>query len=277
MNPSYLKNMLQVEYYNSNKTQNWLIIKFESFRYNDFAFLADKFIPRSDISIIFHFNNTPFIIEESFLKLEPFFVAPILSKAITVKIEKNTDAFIINCKPTVFSRLFNIDLSPISKHSINLPNNIFYSLWEAMASIKNTEERIDFFTNFINTYQASPYKPDAIDMLYDEILEKSITVPLKDIMKKCCASERTLQRNFLKRTGVSPKTLARVVRMNYLWDKIKNENAFDYQDLVFDGNFFDQSHFIKDFKAITGETPHYFFKRNLEIVRMFSGKSKGKR
>ncbi len=264
--------MPQVERYNSNETQNWLVNKFERFRYSNFTFLAEKFIPRPDISLIFHFNNTPYIVGKPFIKLEPFFVAPTISKAITVKIEQNMDTFIVNCKPTVFSRIFNIDMSPLSKHSINLPHDIFYPLWKKLGSLKTTEEQIVFFTEFINTHQQSQYIPDTIDLLYDAITEKSITVPLKDIMQSCDASTRTIQRTLIKRVGVSPKKLARIVRINYLWDKIKNENVVDYQDLIFDGSFFDQSHFIKDFKAITGETPHYFFNRNLEIVRMFSGK-----
>jgi AraC-like DNA-binding protein len=44
---------------------------------------------------------------------------------------------------------------------------------------------------------------------------------------------------------------------------------------VFDGNYFDQAHFINDFKSITGETPSYFFNRNLQITKMFSGWGEG--
>jgi AraC-like DNA-binding protein len=43
--------------------------------------------------------------------------------------------------------------------------------------------------------------------------------------------------------------------------------------MVFDGEYFDQSHFIKDFKMITGESPNHFFKRNLELVKVLSGKN----
>jgi AraC-like DNA-binding protein len=264
--------MLQVANYNSDEAQDWLVNKFESFRYHDFSSLTEKYIPRPDISVIFHFNNIPFIVEKTYVKLEPFFATPILSKAITVKIEKNVDAFIVNCKPTVFSRLFNIDMSPVSKHDISLPQDIFYPVWKRLASLNSPEDRIGFFTEFINQYQPTPYTPDTIDFLYDAISEKSITEPLKEIMQNCDASARTIQRNLVKRAGVSPKKLARIVRINYLWDKIKNENVVDYQDLIFDGSFFDQSHFIKDFKSITGETPHYFFTRNQELIRMFSGK-----
>jgi AraC-like DNA-binding protein len=186
------------------------------------------------------------------------------------------DTFVVNCKPTVFSQIFGIDLTPVPKRSINLPHQPFFSLWVEMKDLNSTNQRIAYFTHFINSIQKIPYCPDSVDLLYDKILEKGITTPLKEIMQDCNASKSTLLRKFIKRTGVSPKTLARVVRLNYLWTKIKDEHAIDYQDLVFDGNYFDQSHFINDFKAIIGETPSYFFNRNLNVVKMFSGKLGGK-
>ena len=106
-------------------------------------------------------------------------------------------------------------------------------------------------------------------------MEKGTTTLLKDIVRECPACQRTLERNFIKRTGVTPKTLMRIVRLDYLWTKIKDENAIDYQELVFDGNYFDQAHFINDFKSIIGETPNYFFNRNLQITKMFSGRAEG--
>ncbi len=267
--------MLDVELFDNDKNNEWLIRQFETYRFKG-TFLADKFIPRPYISLLFHFKSCPLILEEPPLELEPFFVAPIIPKAFTLKFHGNMDTLAVTCKATVFTRLFALDLSPVSKRTINLPQRPFYSVWKEMANLNSTEDRIRCFSNFINSVQKTDYHPDAVDMLYDKIIEKSIATPLKEIMRECHASKSTLLRKFVKRTGVSPKTLARIVRLDYLWTKIRDENAVDYQSLVFDGNYFDQSHFINDFKAIIGETPGYFFNRNLSVVKMFSGKPVGK-
>lgn len=156
-----------------------------------------------------------------------------------------------------------------------MPQAVFFKIWESLANLTTPDERIAYFSEFINKMQKTAYSPDAVDILYAKIVEKSITTPLKVIIQECHASKSTLLRKFVKRTGVSPKTLARIVRLDYLWTKIKDENAVDYQSLVFDGNYYDQSHFINDFKSIVGETPGYFFNRNLNIVKLFSGRSDG--
>lgn len=264
--------MLTTELFDNNKNNDWLVRKFEAYRFTG-ASVEDKFIPRPDISIIFHFKDCASISGEALLKLEPFFVAPIIPQAITLRFQGDMDTLAVACKATVFSRLFDLDLSPIFKKSISLPQPLFLPLWKEMANHKNTSDRIICFTEFINSNLSTPYSPDSIDLFYDKIIEKCITLPLKEIMQECHTSKSTVQRKFINRTGVSPKTLARIVRLNYLWTKINNEKAIGFQELVFDGNYFDQTHFINDFKSIIGETPGNFFDRNLNIVKIFSARS----
>ena len=265
--------MLCVKHFDNNKSNEWLIRNFESFFSK--SFLLEKFIPRPDISIVFHFKDCPLIIGEPNIQLEPFFVAPIIPKSIVLNFHGTMDTFIVICKASVFSRVFGINLSPVHKRSVNLPFEIFYPLWKDLSAIETTNKRIDYFTDFINAFQKTPYVPDVIDVFCEKIIEKGPTTSLKEILQECSATQRTLERNFVKRTGVSPKTLMRIVRIYYLWTKIKDEKAIDYKDLVFEGNYFDQAHFIKDFKSIIGETPGFFFNRNLELVKMFSGKMDG--
>ena len=266
--------MLGVKFYTHDERNAWLVRQFEIFRFSD-SFLAEKFIPRPDISIIFHFKDQPFILDKEIIRLEPLFAAPIIPASIVLNFHGTMDTFIAICKPTVFSRVFNIDLTPVKKRSIDLPTSVFQPLWDDLSRMDTTEERIRHFTDFINAFHPTPYQPDSIDLFYDKIIQTGTSMLLKDIVKDCFACQRTLERNFVRRTGVTPKRLMRIVRLDYLWTKIKDEKAVDYQDLVFDGRYFDQAHFINDFKSIIGETPNYFFNRNLQITKMFSGRAEG--
>lgn len=264
--------MLNSKLFDNDENSKWLVRQFEEYRFSG-STVEDKFLPRPDVSLIFHFGDCALISGETLIQLEPFFLGPIIPRALNLKFQGNMDTFAVTCKATVFSRLFELDLSPVFKRSINLPQPIFFPLWQELANLQSSTARIDYFSVFINKMLSAPYFPDAIDVFYDKIVEKSITMPLKEIMLECHASKSTLLRKFVRRTGVSPKTLARIVRLNYLLARIKDEKAINYGELVFYGNYFDQSHFINDFKHIIGETPNYFFNRNLNIVKIFSGKS----
>lgn len=262
--------MLNIERYGNDKSNQWFVHQWESYRSWNLT-LEDKFIPRPYVSIIFHFKDCAFISDKHNNKLEPFFLAPIIPQALNLKFQGHMDTLAITCKASVISRLFTIDMSPISKRSIDLPYTLFFPLWENIAQLNTTSDRMEQFSTFINSLAPLPYQSDAVDTLYNKIIEKGISTPLKDIIQECAASKSTLLRKFVKRTGVSPKTLARIVRLDYLWTKIREENCINYQELVFHGNYFDQSHFINDFTAIIGETPGYFFKRNLNTIKLFSG------
>ena len=82
---------------------------------------------------------------------------------------------------------------------------------------------------------------------------------------------------------------AKYLTIKYMLDNPSNlENVFkevftqryysrysiDFQELIYKGNFYDQSHFIHDFKEITGESPSFFFKRDLKNLKIFSGYEK---
>ena len=195
--------MLYVKHFNNNESNEWLVRKFETF-FNR-SFLAEKFIPRPDISIVFHFKDCPLISGEPYIQLEPFFTAPIIPQSIVLNFQGTMDTFIVVCKAAVFSRVFGVDLSPVQKRSINLPYKIFHPLWKDLSEIETTDKRIEHFTDFINSFQKTPYYPDVIDLFYEKIIEKSPTTLLKDIIHEYAACQCTLERYFVKRTGLAPK------------------------------------------------------------------------
>ena len=265
--------MLTVKHYSAGDN-DWLVKRFEVFR-SDGCRLVEKFIPRTDISIVFHFGDLPAVAGERPVLLEPFFAAPIVPEALLLNLDGVSDTFIAICNPTALSRTFGLDLTPRGKYGIDLPRDLFYPLWKEMSKLNTAKERIISFNRFVKNLQSGPYIKDKVDIAYEKIVEKGITFSLKEIIHECGASQRTMERLFLKRTGVTPKTLVRVIRLNYLWNKMKNANPVDYQDMVFDGRYFDQAHFINDFKSITGETPGCFFGRNLYRVKIMSGEIEG--
>jgi AraC-like DNA-binding protein len=69
---------------------------------------------------------------------------------------------------------------------------------------------------------------------------------------------RSLERKFDEAVGISPKALARVIR----FDNIKNELILNPRSsltsLSFRYGYFDQAHFIRDFKQFSGDTPSTF-------------------
>lgn len=68
----------------------------------------------------------------------------------------------------------------------------------------------------------------------------------------------SFQNHFKEQVGISPKTYSRIVRINAVYGLLNQSDEKDYQQLVHDFHYFDQAHFIKDFKHFFGEVPSKF-------------------
>ena len=262
----------EAKYYRPPEKLSWLVKQFEFITYTGKEALTDKFVPREDVSIVFHFRNRPRMIYPIDRELPPVFIAPLTPTANSICMPGGIDTMIITCRPTVLSRLLGISLAPGNDIWVPAPEKLLLPAWEKMRYGSSNAERMEIFASFIITTWHRRYIPDETDRSYDLILKKGINTTLHDITEELQVSERTLQRRFRERLGATPKMLIRLLRINYLWETTSGGGKIDYQDLVYLGRYFDQTHMIKDFKSITGETPDAFFRRNLSMARIFSGK-----
>ena len=80
-------------------------------------------------------------------------------------------------------------------------------------------------------------------------------IRIGDLAKKLSVNESTLYRLFIDQVGQSPKVFLRTMRFRNVLDKLIGHNRNRFSELAYDHNYADQSHLIKDFKEITGETP----------------------
>lgn len=74
-------------------------------------------------------------------------------------------------------------------------------------------------------------------------------------------SVRTLERHFVQILGFPPKQFIRIVRFQQAVEKLHKVNkSRSLTDISYECGYFDQSHFIKDFKTFYGDSPLFFKK-----------------
>jgi len=79
-------------------------------------------------------------------------------------------------------------------------------------------------------------------------------------------SKRTLQRLFARYIGVSPKWVIKRCRLIEVVDQLATGQTTDWTRLAMDLGYFDQAHFIKDFKSTVGRTPGEYLRQATPIV-----------
>ncbi len=80
-------------------------------------------------------------------------------------------------------------------------------------------------------------------------------VRVETIASRVGVSTRQLERMFAHHVGLSPKQLLRVTRFQQVLTALQAPHGSRWPDLAVRLGYYDQAHFINDFRAITGETP----------------------
>ena len=95
---------------------------------------------------------------------------------------------------------------------------------------------------------------DTIDLLLSDKGAKSINVT----MGYDTGKGRYLERKFREQVGIAPKQLCKIIRFQSALKSLLNNREDSLTNIATDSSYYDQSHFIKDFKNFTGLNPSEF-------------------
>ena len=84
---------------------------------------------------------------------------------------------------------------------------------------------------------------------------------VEELSREAGISTRRLARLFSIEVGLTPKLYARVLRFNRVVESVYNSSSIDWTELAVRCGYFDQAHFIRDFKAFSGLTPGDYLSR----------------
>ena len=86
------------------------------------------------------------------------------------------------------------------------------------------------------------------------VSDRSIT-HVDDVVDRAGVGKRTLQRLFNDYVGVTPKWVIQRYRLHEAADRLAGGHDLNVAALAQDLGYFDQAHFVRDFKAIVGKAP----------------------
>jgi AraC-like DNA-binding protein len=145
--------------------------------------------------------------------------------------------------------------------SISL-DNVF-----AKSRISETEERLGLAKTdrhrirIVEQFLLSQLKDIAQDRLIMEavrlIYESKGAIKIKELTKRLFISQSALEKRFKKIVGATPKKFVSIIRFNMMLPQLDSKTR-SLTDICYEHGFFDQAHFIKDFRQYTGDTPEQF-------------------
>jgi AraC-like DNA-binding protein len=130
-------------------------------------------------------------------------------------------------------------------------------LLEQLAEAGSHTHRFQAVERFL-TARSADVQPDTFVSAAISSIEMTCgKVRIEDLAQSFGVSQSTLERRFRRVAGASPKKFASIVRLQHVV-RLRATGA-DFTSIAHAAGYYDQSHFIKDFKQITGFTPEAYF------------------
>lgn len=118
--------------------------------------------------------------------------------------------------------------------------------------------RAEAMERFLLTQLKNPAPGLDVDYAVATIQRAHGNLRIEDLARNFGLSQSALERRFRKAVGVTPKKLASIARFQHAVRR--HVEGVNFGEIAHEVGYFDQSHFVKDFKAFTGQAPETFFK-----------------
>ncbi|MDP9955090.1 AraC-like DNA-binding protein [Epilithonimonas hungarica] len=116
---------------------------------------------------------------------------------------------------------------------------------------------------------------ETIDRIVRSTVETIITangqLSVDQLSRLTKVDRRQLLRKFSSAIGLSPKQLSRIIRLQAALKMLLNDKFSNLSNLAYENEYYDQAHFIKEFKEFTGSTPKEFYGTHLKMSSLFYG------
>lgn len=135
----------------------------------------------------------------------------------------------------------------------------------------NSSERIEIIENFLlDKLNEKTTIDNIVKSTVDALLATNGSASISTILKEDLSKRRQLERNFIRQIGVSPKQLGKVIRLQTALKMLLNKKTEKLTKIAYESEYFDQAHFIKDFKEFTGINPKEFLgNENMALSTLF--------
>ena len=157
-------------------------------------------------------------------------------------------------------------------------NRFFKESYQSLAPKFSQVLHVNIWNEFIDNYDfeesnllklesflLSQFKDDEnmipLEKAISILSDKNDDTSINEIALSIGYNLKTFQRHFKKHFGCTPIEYRRICRFrNSLSSKLNNLQLKSLTDITYEGGYFDQSYFIKEFKKLTNNNPKEFFK-----------------
>ncbi|SIS64232.1 AraC family transcriptional regulator [Chryseobacterium gambrini] len=235
-------------------------------------------VPDGCMEMIFHYGDLykQYLDNENSIIQPRCFVIGQLNRPLEIEPTGETGIFSVRFYPEGFLPFTTIPIKEMENTAISL-EKLFgkdgQEIEQQILNANSTSERIKLIEIFLLDRLTDI---ETIDRIIKSTVETIITangqLPIDELSRLTKIDRKQLLRKFSSAIGLSPKQLSRTIRLQAALKMLLSDQFSNFAELAYENKYYDQVHFIKEFKEFTGSTPKEFYGNHLKMSSLFYGK-----
>lgn len=228
-------------------------------------------VPNGTIELIIHLEDENCLLRNITWNRTPEFTfIGLHTVPYEVKFPSHVKVFGIRLYPESLTAIFDVTSAPllgIYEDTAIVTNKDIQSFCLQIKNAHDTWERMEIAENyFSNKLSGNKKRNQLVQQLAQFIRHHKGLLTQHDLISEIPVSARQLQRAFKQQLGISPKEYMRIERLNAVHEYMLGHPKPKLTELGYEYGFADQSHFIKEFRALTGTAPSAFIKNRSHFI-----------
>jgi len=244
-----------------------LIWMLESETADDF-YPKERIMPDGIVEIVFHYRE-PFITYSQngvrFIQPKGFAVSQ-MRRFIEIESNGSTGFISVRFYPWGAYHFFSKPIKTFLDDTVSLTEiwpEHYQQIMAEICSAESPNERLHAVQQFLlNRLRENKNNRSRIDAAVKLIRASKGQLSIEEVCEETGLSKKQLERNFLATVGTTPKVFSRISRFLNICQNLRDNRGKTLTQLAYECDYFDQAHFIKEFKEFSGFTPKAFFARN---------------
>jgi len=227
----------------------------------------DRFLPDGNTEIVIDFTGKPqYIYDNNTLKeiqaCHNVWVSGIRTEPISIPSGKESKMLIITFKKGMAYPFYPLPLNELTDYVVDADlifGDEIIDLREKLLEAKTTDKQFLLTEKFLfhlgrNTLTKN-INSTCVEFAVSTILANPSPISLHDLSAQIGYSQKHFIHLFKKQVGLTPKSYQKVIRFQKTIQDIESQTIIDWSHIAYESGYYDQAHFINDFKRLSGFSP----------------------
>lgn len=216
-----------------------------------------RVLPDACVELFLNYTNTPVAIIGEELHQRSI-VTFRMSRPVDVQMRKGAGVVAICFHPGMAYQFIRVPMHALSNTTtalVDIWDRMAAEIEDKMAGVNNNEVRVSLAQKYLLRELANGKDDLQIRHCLKQVQLSGGLIPVARLVRDTGLSQRQLSRKFQEYVGLSPKEYLRVSRFTLSLRHLKKYPLLSLTEVAYKSGYYDQAHFIRDYKDYTGCTP----------------------